>query len=198
MQHALNVVGDRKLAYVLLSMITEMTDLCIITQNNDEREAIKSVIGKFLEVLGPYMGKLKRVRIPKALVVTEDEYYDHWEEYSGMRLIFLEDSHLKWSILDDFSKYLKDIAKRHDTQEFIYLDLINMITLVDFLCSSVDLKPLTIELEIEVKKKRKEYIEKRKKAEGRLISFFMEKLKDKKKAELAFRILLHVAKKIYQ
>ncbi len=198
MQGMVSTLRDRELALVLVSLISEMTDLCIVARNEGEKMALNDVLREFYNAIGPYRGSLKKIRIPRTIVLTDEEYYRDWEKYSGWRLIFLEDSRLRWSILDIFSKYLREAAKKSNTKGYVYLDITKLVTLIDFLCSSVDLRPLIVELEIEDKKKRKEYMEKKKRAEERILSFFQEKLKDKRKAELAYRMLLYVAKRIYE
>jgi len=193
-----NKIDERKLAYALLSIMTETTDhLCIITKGIKEKELLNSIVEKFMRILNTHQHELKKIRIPNIIIVSEDEYYDHWEEYSKYRLIFVDDSYLKWSILDNFHKYLRDIIKKQKTIDIVFEDIINMLTLIDFLCSNVDLKPPAIQPKKMDKKKRKEYMEKRKKAERKLLSFFIEKLGDRKKAELALKILLYTARKIY-
>jgi len=194
MSGLINTVGDQNLAYVLLSLITEIKkdNLCIIAENEVQKEALEIIVKDFLDILSIYKDKLKKIKIPNVLIVTVDEYYDKWEDYSGYRLVFLEDSNLKWSALSILSKYLKDTFKKYKSLEFIYQDLSNIIVLVDSLLSKADLDILSMDLENKDEKKKRENIEKK------FSSYFLENLKNKAKVTLATKILLYIAEKMYE
>ena len=194
MSGLINTVGDQNLAYVLLSLITEIKkdNLCIIAENEVQKEALEIIVKDFLDILSIYKDKLKKIKIPSILIVTVDEYYDKWEDYSGYRLVFLEDSNLKWSALSILSKYLKDTFKKYKSLEFIYQDLSNIIVLVDSLLSKADLDILSMDLENKDEKKKRENIEKK------FSSYFLENLKNKAKVTLATKILLYIAEKMYE
>ncbi|MEX0567855.1 MAG: hypothetical protein Q6363_001680 [Candidatus Njordarchaeota archaeon] len=194
MSGLINTVGDQNLAYVLLSLITEIKkdNLCIIAENEVQKEALEIIVKDFLDILSIYKDKLKKIKIPNILIVTVDEYYDKWEDYSGYRLVFLEDSNLKWSALSILSKYLKDTFKKYKSLEFVYQDLSNIIVLVDSLLSKADLDILSMDLENKDEKKKRENIEKN------FFSYFLENLKNKAKVTLATKILLYIAEKMYE
>lgn len=184
----------RKISYLLLSLITERNNLCIIVKDEHEKNAVESIIDTFLYEIDMHKYKLKILRAPNVTVLTEEAYYEKWEDYSEYRLIFLEDSRLKWSLLDAFAKYIEETIKKHAPLEALCSDIVSIILVADYACSSADLKLLVVEPKIEDKKKRKEYLEKRKKAMERVFSFFVSRLVDRRKAELAFKLSLHIAK----
>lgn len=189
-------LGRRRISYLLLSLITERDNLCIIVKDEHEKDAVESIIETLLYEIDTHKYKFRILRIPNVTVLTEEAYYEKWEDFSEYRLIFLEDSRLKWSLLDAFAKYVEETIKKHGSLEALCSSMVNIALVVDFACSSVDLKPLVVELEIKDKRKRKEYLERKKKAVERVFSFFVDRLADKRKAELAFGLSLYLAKNL--
>jgi len=193
----LSKIGHRKLTYALLSVVVEMQDnICIIAENKDESEVLNTIMREFLGFLSDYGKRFRKIKIPKVTVIPLDEYYENWEKYADSRLVFMEDSNFRWSLLDDFSKYLKGIVKKHGDARRVYDYIAKMLILVDFLCYNMDIRLLAIEPKVEDRKKLQEYREKKKKAEERILSFFMQRLPDRKSAQLAFKILEYIAKKM--
>ena len=125
MKPPLKVLGDRKLAYILLSLLLEPQDFYLVVSSK-EKDAVLAVLEKLKELSEPYKNSLI-IKIKNVDVLDEEEYYRNWRNYSGKRVLLLEDYNLKWDLLDEFSKYIKDSIKRKLGLEVIIADILSII-----------------------------------------------------------------------
>jgi len=133
-----NVIAElqpRGLGYAILSLIVEDTDIVyIIVDNEEEKEILSEILLELKDQFEARRSFSSAISLRDFKVLTADEYYEHWEDYAGKRLIFVkQDRNLKSPPLDKLAIFIESMwrVRSRDPIRRIAMHIVDILLALD-------------------------------------------------------------------
>lgn len=128
-------ITPRGLSYAILSLIIEREDpVYIIVEDDDEKEVIKDILGELRDTFQARRSVASSINMRNFVVLTEEEYYLHWEDYAGKRLVFaVRDRNLKAPPMDKLAAFIEAMwrARSRDPIRRIVNHIVDILLALD-------------------------------------------------------------------
>lgn len=100
---------NRGVAYAIISLIVERGEITIIAPSEEDKELLSILLEDIKNNFDLRISPTSDIKLANFEVITLDEYYKNWKQYSGRRLIFVfEDKNLICPPLDYLERIVEE------------------------------------------------------------------------------------------
>lgn len=103
-------LGARGIGYAILSMIVEREPIVVVVQDDTDKELISILLDEIKSHFELRRSPTSDIKLANFEVITKEEYFKHWKEFAGKRLIFVvDDRNLICPALDYLERIIEEV-----------------------------------------------------------------------------------------